>query len=155
MTKTNAMRILDSNKIPYEIHEYEANSKLTGSEIANILNENADSVFKTLVTISKSKEYFVFMIPVNKELDLKRAAKAVGEKNVEMIPLKDLLKVTGYVHGGCSPLGMKKQFKVTIDESVNALERFYFSGGKVGLQISTSTQDFIRLLNPLISNLTY
>ena len=95
------------------------------------------------------------MIPVNKELDLKRAAKAVGEKNVEMIPLKDLLKVTGYVHGGCSPLGMKKQFKVTIDESVNALERFYFSGGKVGLQISTSTQDFIRLLNPLISNLTY
>lgn len=154
MNKTNAMRILDSHKIPYEVHEYEANSKLTGSEIANILGENADSVFKTLVTISKSKEYFVFMVPVNKELDLKKAAKAVNEKNVEMILLKDLLKVTGYVHGGCSPIGMKKLFKVTIDESINNFEKIYFSGGKVGLQISTSRSNFLELVKPIVSDIT-
>lgn len=155
MNKTNAMRILDSHKIHYEVYEYEANSKLTGSEIANILGENADSVFKTLVTVSKSKEYFVFMIPVNKELDLKSAAKAVNEKNVEMIPLKDLLKVTGYIHGGCSPIGMKKQFKVTIDKSITNFKNLYFSGGKVGLQIMTSTTDFLKLVNPLISDITF
>lgn len=155
MTKTNAMRILDSHKINYEVHEYEANSKLTGEEIATILNENPDSVFKTLVTISKSKEYFVFMVPVNKELDLKKAAKAVNEKNVEMIPLKNLLKVTGYVHGGCSPIGMKKQFKITIDESIVNFTKLYFSGGKVGLQISTSTTDFLKLVDPIISKITF
>ena len=155
MNKTNAMRILYSHKINYEVHEYEANNKLTGTEIANLLGENPDAVFKTLVTISKSKEYFVFMIPVNKELDLKKAAKAVNEKNVEMIPSKELLKVTGYVHGGCSPIGMKKPFKVTINESFKYFDKIYFSGGKVGLQISTSTSDLIKLINPVISEITF
>ena len=122
------MRILDLNKIEYSQYEYKADQSLTGEEIAQLLNENVDSVFKTLVAIGKSKEYYVFMIPVNKELDLKKAAISVNEKNIEMIPFKELLKVTGYVHGGCSPLGMKKDYKLAINESVLSLKEIYFSG---------------------------
>ena len=147
------MRILDLNKIEYSQYEYKADQSLTGEEIAQLLNENVDSVFKTLVAIGTSKEYYVFMIPVNKELDLKKAAISVNEKNIEMIPFKELLKVTGYVHGGCSPLGMKKDYKLAINESVLSLKEIYFSGGKVGLQVKVKTKDFLSLKNPIIKNL--
>ena len=136
------MRILDSNNIEYSQYEYEANQSLTGEEIASILHEDVNSVFKTLITKGKSNDYYAFMIPVNKELDLKKAAKTVCEKSVEMIPFKDLLKITGYVHGGCSPLGLKKDYQVSIDESVLASEELYFSGPKVGVQVKVKVDDF-------------
>lgn len=147
------MRILDSNNIKYSQYEYEANQSLTGEDIASILHEDVNSVFKTLITKGKSNYYYAFMIPVNKELDLKKAAKTVCEKSVEMIPFKDLLKITGYVHGGCSPLGLKKDYQVSIDESVLALEELYFSGGKVGVQVKVKVDDFLNLAHPKISDL--
>ena len=147
------MRILDSNNTKYSQYEYEANQSLTGEEIASILHEDVKSVFKTLITKGKSNDYYAFMIPVNKELDLKKAAKTVCEKSVEMIPFKDLLKITGYVHGGCSPLGLKKDYQVSIDESVLALEELYFSGGKVGVQVKVKVDDFLNLAHPKISDL--
>lgn len=147
------MRILDSNNIEYSQYEYEPNQSLTGEEIASILHEDVNSVFKTLITKGKSNDYYAFMIPVNKELDLKKAAKTVCEKSVEMIPFKDLLKITGYVHGGCSPLGLKKDYQVSIDESVLALEELYFSGGKVGVQVKVKVDDFLNLAHPKIADL--
>ena len=147
------MRILDSSNIKYSQYEYEADQSLTGEEIASILHEDVNSVFKTLITKGKSNDYYAFMIPVNKELDLKKAAKTVCEKSVEMIPFKDLLKITGYVHGGCSPLGLKKDYQVSIDESVLALEELYFSGGKVGVQVKVKVDDFLNLAHPKISDL--
>ena len=147
------MRILDSSNIKYSQYEYEANQSLTGEEIASILHEDVNSVFKTLITKGKSNDYYAFMIPVNKELDLKKAAKTVCEKSVEMIPFKDLLKITGYVHGGCSPLGLKKDYQVSIDESVLALEELYFSGGKVGVQVKVKVDDFLNLAHPKITDL--
>ena len=147
------MRILDSSNIKYSQYEYEADQSLTGEEIASILHEDVKSVFKTLITKGKSNDYYAFMIPVNKELDLKKAAKTVCEKSVEMIPFKDLLKITGYVHGGCSPLGLKKDYQVSIDESVLALEELYFSGGKVGVQVKVKVDDFLNLAHPKISDL--
>lgn len=147
------MRILDSSNIKYSQYKYEANQSLTGEEIASILHEDVNSVFKTLITKGKSNDYYAFMIPVNKELDLKKAAKTVCEKSVEMIPFKDLLKITGYVHGGCSPLGLKKNYQVSIDESVLALEELYFSGGKVGVQVKVKVDDFLNLTHPKISDL--
>ena len=147
------MRILDSSNIKYSQYEYEADQSLTGEEIASILHEDVNSVFKTLITKGKSNDYYAFMIPVNKELDLKKAAKTVCEKSVEMIPFKDLLKITGYVHGGCSPLGLKKDYQVSIDESVLALEELYFSGGKVGVQVKVKVDDFLNLAHPKITDL--
>ena len=147
------MRILDSSNIKYSQYEYEANQSLTGEEIASILHEDVNSVFKTLITKGKNNDYYAFMIPVNKELDLKKAAKTVCEKSVEMIPFKDLLKITGYVHGGCSPLGLKKDYQVSIDESVLALEELYFSGGKVGVQVKVKVDDFLNLAHPKIADL--
>ena len=135
------MRILDSNNIEYSQYEYEANQSLTGEEIASILHEDVNSVFKTLITKGKSNDYYAFMIPVNKELDLKKAAKTVCEKSVEMIPFKDLLKITGYVHGGCSPLGMKKQYPTYIDESALNWDTIYVSAGVRGLQLKLSPKD--------------
>ena len=147
------MRILDSSNIKYSQYEYEADQSLTGEEIASILHEDVNSVFKTLITKGKSNDYYAFMIPVNKELDLKKAAKTVCEKSVEMIPFKDLLKITGYVHGGCSPLGLKKDYQVSIDESALALEELYFSGGKVGVQVKVKVDDFLNLAHPKIADL--
>ena len=147
------MRILDSNNIEYSQYEYEPNQSLTGEEIASILHEDVNSVFKTLITKGKSNDYYAFMIPVNKELDLKKAAKTVCEKSVEMIPFKDLLKITGYVHGGCSPLGLKKDYQASIDESALALEELYFSGGKVGVQVKVKVDDFLNLAHPKIADL--
>lgn len=133
--KTNVMRILDSKKAVYKMHDYSDSDKISGVEVAEYLGENPDQVFKTLVTIGKSKNYYVFLVPVHKELDLKKAAKSVNEKSIEMIKSKDLLPLTGYVHGGCSPIGMKKFFKTTIDISAEKHPTIFFSGGKIGKQV--------------------
>lgn len=137
--KTNVMRILDQKKITYNFYTYE--DVINAVDVANFLGEDPAMVFKTLVTKGKSNEYYVFMVPGDKELDLKKAAKAAGEKSLEMIPLKDLLPLTGYVHGGCSPIGMKKQFPTFIDISAENYDMIYFSGGKIGYQIQTTLKD--------------
>lgn len=139
--KTNVMRVLDSRRISYECHTYEADPTLTGAQIAALLGEPADHVFKTLVTQGKSSRYYVFVVPVEAELDLKKAAGAAGEKYVEMIRQKDLLPLTGYVHGGCSPVGMKKAFPTFVHETAAGLERVYVSAGRVGAQIELSPAD--------------
>ncbi len=141
--KTNVMRVLDGKKISYASHSYEPDATLTGEEIAGILGEPADKVFKTLVTQGKSGAYYVFVIPVIEELDLKKAAKASGEKSVSMIKQKELLPLTGYVHGGCSPIGMKKQFTTFIHETATQYERMFVSAGKVGFQIELDPKDLI------------
>ena len=133
--KTNVMRILDQKKIRYNKYCYADTDAISGVEVAEALGQNKEQVFKTLVTIGKSKNHYVFVIPVDKELDLKKAAKSVGEKSVEMIKSKELLPLTGYIHGGCSPIGMKKYFKTTIDKSVEGLDTFIFSAGKIGYQV--------------------
>ena len=126
--KTNAMRILDQKNILYKFHSYVDTDAVSGMEVATVLNQNPEQVFKTLVTIGSSKNYYVFLVPVCNELNLKKAAKAVGEKSLEMIKSKELLPLTGYIHGGCSPIGMKKFFKTTIDESAILFDTIIFSG---------------------------
>ena len=143
--KTNVMRILDAKKIAYESHFYEADPSLSGAQIAEILGENPSFVFKTLVTRGKSGEYYVFVVPVEAELDLKKAAKAANEKSVAMIKQKELLPLTGYVHGGCSPIGMKKRFPTFIHETSRTLERIFVSAGKVGCQMELSPKDLIEV----------
>ncbi|MBR2121348.1 MAG: Cys-tRNA(Pro) deacylase [Lachnospiraceae bacterium] len=142
--KTNVMRILDRMKIGYTAHTYEPDATKSGEEIAAILGEESAMVYKTLVTRAASGQYYVFVIPVTEELDLKAAAKAAGEKSVSMIKQKDLLPVTGYVHGGCSPFGMKKEFPSFIDSSAADLDRIFVSAGKVGFQIELAPEDLIR-----------
>ena len=139
--KTNVMRVLEGKKIPYVSHTYEPDTSLSGEEIAGLLGEDADQVFKTLVTQGKSGQYYVFVVPVKEELDLKKAAKAAGEKAVAMIKQKELLPLTGYVHGGCSPIGMKKQYPTVIHEAAEALEHMYVSGGKLGMQLKLRPAD--------------
>ena len=143
--KTNVMRVLDGKKISYESHAYEPDATMTGEEIASILGEDPDKVFKTLVTQGKTGAYYVFVVPVKEELDLKKAAKASGEKSIEMIKQKDLLPLTGYVHGGCSPIGMKKRFKTIIHETAAQIETIFVSAGKVGFQIELSPADLIEV----------
>lgn len=152
--KTNVMRTLDRAKIKYEHREYEPDATLSGAEIAAMLGEKPEFVFKTLVTVSKSKLHYVFMIPVERELDLKKCAKAVGEKSVEMIPQKELLPLTGYVHGGCSPIGMKKRFPTFVDETAQLFDTIHFSGGKVGCQIRMNPDDLGRLIPFQYADLT-
>ena len=142
--KTNVMRVLDGKKIAYKSHTYEPDATMSGEEIAGILGENPDKVFKTLVTQGKSGAYFVFIVPVKAELDLKKAAKAAGEKAVSMIKQKDLLPLTGYVHGGCSPLGMKKQFPTFIHETATGYDRIFVSAGRVGFQIELASEDLMK-----------
>ena len=139
--KTNVMRILDQKKITYISHNYESTGAISGVEVAQALNQDPDMVFKTLVTVGKSKANYVFVVPVKKELDLKKAARAVGEKSIEMIKSKELLPLTGYIHGGCSPIGMKKQFPTVIQEDAKQLEKLYVSGGKLGMQLRLSPED--------------
>lgn len=136
--KTNAMRELDNVGAVYNVRTWDCSEAMSGVEVANLLGLEVERVFKTLVTVGKSGNHYVFMVPVAQELDLKRAAAAVGEKSIHMIKSKELLPLTGYVHGGCSPLGMKKRFTTTIDESARDLECIMFSGGKLGCQIDTS-----------------
>ena len=147
MKKTNAMRILESENIDFEIIEYSTKDGIGGVDVAEKLGEDKDRVFKTLVTESKEGENFVFVVPVSSELDLKKAAKASGSKKVEMIPQKKLLPLTGYVHGGCSPVGMKKEFKTFIDSSAENLDFFYVSGGKVGMQIKLNPKGLVNLID--------
>ena len=145
MKKTNAMRILDSNKIKYDVHDYTDSGAVSGMDVAKALNEDERKAFKTLVTHGKG-EYYVFVVPVNKELDLKKAAAASGEKKIEMLPQKELLPLTGYIHGGCSPIGMKKLFKTFIDASAKEFDRMFVSGGKVGMQVEIAPNDLIDLI---------
>ncbi len=152
--KTNVMRILEQKRIKYKGYTYECTEALSGTEVASALNENPDHVFKTLVTVGKSKEHYVFMIPVAKELNLKKAAAAAGEKNIEMIKSKDLLPLTGYIHGGCSPIGMKKQFRTVIDESADNFETIIFSGGKIGYQVELTLQDLKSVVDFDLKSLT-
>lgn len=139
--KTNAMRILDRKKLEYEALFYDCNEFLDGITIADRLEKPRDMVFKTLVTMGRSKENYVFVLPVEKELDLKKAAKAVKEKSVEMIFVGDILKITGYIRGGCSPIGMKKQFKTVVDLSALKYDKIMFSGGKRGVQLLMNSKN--------------
>lgn len=141
--KTNVMRVLDGKNIPYESHSYEPDPTLSGEDIADLLGEEPEKVFKTLVTQWKSGSYYVFVVPVKDALDLKKAAKAAGEKAVAMIKQKELLPLTGYVHGGCSPIGMKKQFKTFIHETASNCEKIFVSAGKVGMQIELLPDDLM------------
>lgn len=146
-TKTNAMRILDAAGVDHQIHVFEADGTMTGVEIAQMLGEEPEHVFKTLVTIGKSKEHYVFMVPVAEELDLKKAAKAAGEKSIEMVKSRELFGLTGYVHGGCSPLGMKKFFTTFIDETCILFDTILFSGGRIGTQIEMSFDDLANVID--------
>lgn len=136
--KTNAVRELEAAGVPFEFHTFETDGSLSGVEVATLLGEDPDHVFKTLVTVGKSGEHYVFMIPVAQELDLKKAARAVGEKSIAMIKSRELLPLTGYIHGGCSPLGMKKLFTTSIDETAILFDTIIFSAGRIGGQIETS-----------------
>lgn len=144
--KTNAIRILDSKKINYITHDYSDSDAVSGLEVAEYLNQDPNKLYKTLVTVSKSNKNYVFLVPVSKELDLKKAAECVNEKNIEMIKSKDLLALTGYIHGGCSPIGMKKQFKTVIDSSLNNLEKIICSAGVIGLQIELKKEDLQKVI---------
>ena len=142
--KTNAMRILEKLKIPYEYLTYECPEFVSGISTADLTGLPHELVYKTLVTTGKSGEHFVFVIPIEAELDLKKAARAVGEKSVEMLPVKEITKVTGYVRGGCTAIGMKKKFPAILDESARTLDRIYVSGGKIGMQLKLSPEDLKR-----------
>lgn len=142
--KTNAMRILESLKIPFEHYTYECDEFVDGLQIADKLSLPYEKVYKTLVTKGNSKNYFVFVIPVAEELDMKKAAKSVGEKSVEMIHVKDINAVTGYIRGGCTAIGMKKQYVTRIDESAQALETMIVSGGRIGSQIELIPTDLMK-----------
>ncbi len=152
--KTNAMRILEKNKMNYIQHQYECEEFIDGTQTADHLGLPYEKVFKTLVTIGHSREYFVFVIPINRELHLKKAAAAVGEKAVEMIMLKDLTAITGYVRGGCTAIGMKKQFKTVIDKSAESQEQIYVSGGKIGVQIELKPADFCKAAGAVFGEIT-
>lgn len=145
--KTNAMRILDKNKIPYEYMTYECEEFVSGVSTADLTGLPHELVYKTLVTTGKSGGHYVFVIPIEAELDLKAAAKAVGEKSIEMLPVKEITKVTGYVRGGCTAIGMKKQFPTIIDSSAANLSEIYVSGGKIGMQLKLSPEDLRRAAN--------
>lgn len=145
--KTNAMRILDKNKITYVVKTYECEEFIDGIHVADMLGQSYDISFKTLVTVGKTKNYYVFVIPINQELDMKKAAKAVGEKSIEMIPVKDINQVTGYIRGGCTPIGMKKNYKTVIHRSALEHDTIIVSGGRIGSQIQLAPQDLIRVTN--------
>ncbi len=151
--KTNVMRLLEGKKIPYKSYSYEPIPTMSGEEIAGILGEEPEKVFKTLVTQGKSGAYYVFVVPVDSNLDLKKAAKASGEKAVSMIKQKDLLPLTGYVHGGCSPIGMKKQFPTFIHKTSEQYDKIYVSAGKVGFQIEILPQDLISVTGCKVAEL--
>lgn len=133
--KTNAMRILDKLKIYYTVITYECDEFIDGMHIADMLGQSYDCTFKTLVTVGKSKAYYVFVLPVDKELDMKKCARAVGEKSLEMVHVKDVNAVTGYIRGGCTPIGMKKQYRTVIHSSALDFDEIMVSGGKLGVQL--------------------
>ena len=142
--KTNAMRILDSLKIPYVHHTYECQEFVDGIQIADMLGLPYEKVYKTLVTVGNSKNYYVFVLPIAEELDMKAAARSVGEKSVEMIHVKDINSITGYIRGGCTPIGMKKQFVTRVDRSAQGLDKIIVSGGRIGSQIELKPEDLLK-----------
>lgn len=144
--KTNAIRLLEQKKLQFKVHDYSLSEAVSGMEVADYLQENPDRVFKTLVTVGKSATHYVFLVPVNRELDLKKAAKSVNEKSIEMIKAKELLPLTGYIHGGCSPVGMKKFFPTVIDAGAEKFDEILFSGGKIGLQIEMSLSELQKII---------
>lgn len=144
--KTNVMRVLDSRKIQYTEHYYGNTEAISGMEVVSALGQQPQKVFKTLVTTGKSGNHYVFMVPVAEELDLKKAAKSVGEKSIEMLKAKELLGLTGYIHGGCSPIGMKKTFITTIHKTATDYDTIMFSGGKVGFQVEMSFEDLQKVI---------
>ena len=144
--KTNVMRLLEQKGIPYTPHDYRASGAVGGTEVAAALDEDPARVFKTLVTQGASGGHYVFVIPVAEELDLKKAAKAVGEKSIAMLPQKELLPLTGYIHGGCSPIGMKKPFPTVLHQSAAERESIYVSAGKVGFQMEVAPADLQKML---------
>ena len=152
--KTNVMRLLDGRKIPYTARSYEPDPTMTGEEIALLLNEDPDRVYKTLVTEGRPGRHYVFVIPVRQDLDLKKAAKAAGEKSVAMIRQKDLLLLTGYVHGGCSPIGMKKSFPTFIHRTAEKQDQIFISAGKVGFQVGVNPKDLAVLVRFTCADLT-
>lgn len=151
--KTNAMRILDKNKISYKVNTYECDEFIDGIHIADKLNQPYESSFKTLVTIGKSRNYYVFVIPIHEELDLKKAAKAVEEKSVEMIHVKDINQVTGYIRGGCTPIGMKKNYPTVIHSSAGTFDTIIISGGRIGSQIELNPNDLLRVINGKLADI--
>ncbi|HIT00086.1 MAG TPA: Cys-tRNA(Pro) deacylase [Candidatus Faecaligallichristensenella faecipullorum] len=142
--KTNAMRILDAMRVSYQLHTYEPGESVDGVSVATKMGMDVNKVYKTLVTQGKGGGFFVFVIPVARELDLKKAARAAGEKSVEMIPVKEINRHTGYIRGGCSPVGMKKKYPTFIDESARALPAMVVSGGRIGLQMEIAPEDLAR-----------
>ena len=151
--KTNVMRLAESAGVTFRDYAYD-NTLLNAEQVASALGQSADRVFKTLVTMAKSGKYYVFMLPAPAQLDLKKASKAAGEKSVEMIPQKQLFPLTGYVHGGCSPIGMKRQFPTFIDETAILYDTIFFSAGKVGRQIEMSLKDLRKIMQVGIAELT-
>ena len=152
--KTNVMRILDQKKVKYNSYNYLKTGAISGMEVAKALDENPNLTFKTLVTVGKTNNHYVFLVPVNKELDLKKAAKAVNEKNIEMVKSKELLALTGYIHGGCSPVWMKKSFKTVIDSSAKNYDKLIFSGGKIGYQVETTLDELKKVINFDLKDIT-
>lgn len=152
--KTNAMRELEQKKIVFKTHSYVNTSAISGMEVASVLNEDPNYVFKTLVTIGKSGNHFVFLVPANRELNLKKAAKTVGEKSISMVKQAELLPLTGYIHGGCSPVGMKKLFKTVIDESASFYDKIIFSGGKIGYQIETTLSELNKAISFILGDIS-
>lgn len=142
--KTNAMRMLDKLKITYEFKTYECDSFEDGVKVAEMLGQSPEVTFKTLVTVGKSARYYVFVLPVDKEMDLKKCARTVGEKSVEPIHVKDIQSVTGYIRGGCSPVGMKKTYRTVIHESAKTLDKIMVSGGRLGLQLVLTPEDLAK-----------
>ncbi len=152
--KTNAMRILDKMKIPYEHYTYECEEFIDGIRIADKLNLPHEKVFKTLVTQGNSKNYFVFVLPIEEELDLKKAAKAVGEKSVAMIHVKDINQITGYIRGGCTAIGMKKQYVTRIAVQAKELQEMIVSGGRIGSQIKLAPEDLCKAAEAEFADIT-
>lgn len=144
--KTNVMRLLEQKKINYQSFHLDITEALSGVEMAARLHQNPERVFKTLVTVGKTKTNYVFVIPVAEELDLKKAARCVGEKSIEMIKSKELLPLTGYVHGGCSPIGMKKSLKTVLHETARDFDTILFSAGKIGFQVQMSAKDLEKII---------
>ena len=152
--KTNVMRILEKERIPHSVHFYDADGNFDGVSVAHKVNKDPEIVFKTLITGGKPRCFYVFVIPVGEELDLKKAASACGEKSVEMLAVKDLLPTTGYIRGGCSPVGMKKLFPTFIDETAQLCDTIVVSGGKIGTQVELAPDDLARLTGAKYAPLT-
>ena len=144
--KTNVMRLLDQQGVPYQSHCYEGTGAVSGAEVAAVLGQDPDRVFKTLVTVGRSGQHYVFVIPVLRELNLKKAAAAAGEKSIELVKSKELLPLTGYIHGGCSPIGMKKPFPTFLEESAVLFDAILFSAGKIGWQVEAAPDGLAKLV---------